>query len=81
MTPVKDNRLLTTREAAKLLRMKPSTLDAWRFRNQGPTWVVVGTRSIRYRYSALAEFIRIGEVEIGKSKENLGLYGYSPNDI
>jgi predicted DNA-binding transcriptional regulator AlpA len=59
-----ENHLLSTREAAKLLGMKPATLDAWRCRNKGPDWVVVGSRAIRYRLSVLTDFIHSGEVEI-----------------
>lgn len=63
-----ENRLLSTKEAAKLLGMKPATLDAWRCRHKGPAWVVVGSRAIRYRLSALTNFIHSGEVEIAIEK-------------
>ena len=64
MTISTKDRLLATREAAILLGMKPATLDAWRCRNKGPAWVVVGSRAIRYRLSVLNEYLRSGEVEM-----------------
>lgn len=63
MTMSTKNRLLATREAAMLLGLKPATLDAWRYRRQGPSWIVIGSRAIRYRRSVLEQYIRLHEIE------------------
>lgn len=46
-----EDRLLTSREAAELLNLRPETLIAWRVRQtpDRPQPVRVGTRSVRYR--------------------------------
>lgn len=41
--------LLTTREAADVLRLSHRTMENWRQRNQGPPWVELPGRAIRYR--------------------------------
>lgn len=46
---------LTTREAAEFLRVKPETLEQWRWRGYGPLFTKVG-RTVRYRQSALDAF-------------------------
>lgn len=46
-----EDRLLTSREAAELLNLRPETLIAWRVRQtpDRPQPVRVGTRAVRYR--------------------------------
>lgn len=48
--------MLTTREAAKRLRLQKSTLEAWRCRGGGPVFVRLG-RAVRYRNEDLNDFI------------------------
>jgi excisionase family DNA binding protein len=50
-----DN-LLTRRDAAKLLNLKISTLEAWATRGGGPAYVKLG-RAVRYRESDLVKFV------------------------
>ncbi len=51
------DRLLTTREAADFLGVKPGTLDTWRSsKRYGLSYVKVG-KHIRYRPSDLQEWI------------------------
>lgn len=45
---MKLKNLLTTHEAAKLLRASHRTLEGWRFRNVGPPYIQLGERGIRY---------------------------------
>lgn len=52
-----DEQLLTTAEAADQLRISPDTLKYWRRMKQGPTYVRVGSRRIRYRPEDLARFL------------------------
>jgi excisionase family DNA binding protein len=49
--------ILTTRQAAQVLGLKPSTLEVWRCRGGGPTYCKFG-RACRYRKEDLEKFIR-----------------------
>jgi hypothetical protein len=51
-TAVIGGDLLTPRDTAARLGVKPVTLTDWRYRNRGPAWVRVG-RLIRYPAAAL----------------------------
>jgi len=52
----REDRLLTETEAAKVLRISVRTLQGWRVDGGGPRFLKIG-RSVRYRYSALRDFI------------------------
>lgn len=56
-TPDPNDRLLTPAQAAKILRVKTRTLQAWRYRGGGPPYVKLGLRAIRYRRSDLKTYI------------------------
>lgn len=43
-----DTQLLLADEVATLLRLKPKTLETWRYRGEGPPHVKVGAL-VRYR--------------------------------
>ncbi len=45
--------LLTTEQAAAIIRMRPSFLEARRWRGKGPPFLKIG-RSVRYRPEDLA---------------------------
>lgn len=47
---------LDTREAAKYLKVKPSTLSQWRWNGNGPRYCKVG-RLCRYRLADLDAFL------------------------
>jgi excisionase family DNA binding protein len=49
--------VLTTREAARHLRVSPRTLEHWRLRGGGPPFRKVGCRAVRYRLSDLDAFL------------------------
>ncbi len=49
--------LLTTRDAARVLGMRPSALENWRWKGGGPPFVRVTARAIRYRREDLKRFI------------------------
>lgn len=55
MTKVKPSRqgLLTTEQAARLLGLRRRTLEGWRVRGGGPTFVQISKRCIRYRIEDL----------------------------
>ena len=54
--PLNNSLPLTTEEAAPFLGIKPSTLEVWRCRGEGPTFLKIG-RSVRYRKSDLLDFL------------------------
>lgn len=49
-------RLMTPYDAASYLSVSRRTLDAWRYRGNGPDYVRISARCIRYRSSDLKEF-------------------------
>ena len=57
MAPQNDE-LLTTKESAKFLGLKPNTLAKWRVAGAGPMYVARG-RAVRYRVSDLKTFIEV----------------------
>ncbi len=58
-------RLLHEKDAARLLNASPRTLQAWRVKGVGPTFIRIG-RTIRYQASDLKAWI---EARIVPSKE------------
>lgn len=46
---MKDRLLVDEREAGRLLRLAPKTLQQWRQRGEGPPYVRVSSRCVRYR--------------------------------
>lgn len=48
--------LLTTREAAEVLRVKESTLEQWRWQGRGPQFIKLN-RSVRYRLADIEAFV------------------------
>jgi len=57
------DRLLDTHEAAALLGFTESTLKRWRSKGTGPAYVKVNGYAVRYRQSALDEWIKAGQAE------------------
>jgi len=51
--------LINEEGAAKLLTIKPKTLQAWRVNGGGPPFIKIG-RSVRYRMKDLEEFMNGG---------------------
>jgi len=47
---------LKTEEAAELLRVKPTTLEQWRWNGKGPRFIKLG-RCVRYRRADLEAFM------------------------
>ncbi len=54
---------LNTVQAASILGLKPSTLEAWRMYGRGPPWIRMGPRIVRYRLSDLNQWISENIVE------------------
>lgn len=57
--PGTNEPLLTENEAARLLRLKPRTLQAWRLvGGKGLPFVRISRRAVRYRMVDLRRFVR-----------------------
>jgi excisionase family DNA binding protein len=54
--------LLTEKQAAKILGVQPSTLQVWRSTKRYPLPYVKSGRLVRYRASAVQEFIELRTV-------------------
>ena len=54
--------LLDQKQAAEFLGVKPKTLELWRYNGNGPAFVRISKRCIRYRPEALDEWIALREV-------------------
>lgn len=52
-----ENRLLTTREVARILEVSPKTLEKWRSEGKGPAFVTLSGRAVRYRFDKLRSWI------------------------
>ena len=56
-----NGELLTPREAADYLKVPLRTLDAWRYRRQGPNFMKIGRR-VRYTRAQLDEFCEQSQI-------------------
>lgn len=54
--------LLTTPEAANILRLKPGTLSKWRWSGDGPTFIKIGA-AVRYEPADIQDFIETNRKE------------------
>ena len=52
--------LLDEHEAAACLNVAVQTLRNWRWKGEGPRFVKVGARLVRYRRGDLAAFVEVG---------------------
>lgn len=52
--------LLTTTEAARVLRLSPQTLATWRCRGDGPKFVRLGKRRVLYLRADLERWVAEG---------------------
>lgn len=55
-----SDELLKTRDAARMLGVRPRTLEFWRRVNKGPTYCRIG-RAVRYSRSALQRYVEANE--------------------
>ncbi len=54
--------LIREGDAARILSLSKATLQAWRARKVGPSFVVLSRKAVRYRLAELQEFVRQREV-------------------
>lgn len=50
--------LLTPEETAKILGVRPRTLQAWRYKKRGPEFVRLGHKTVRYSPTAISTYIK-----------------------
>jgi len=60
-------KLLNQNAAAQFLGLSPITLEVWRSRGDGPRFVRLSRRAIRYQFSEIMKFVKAHEVEPKKS--------------
>ena len=64
-TTLSPSDLLDEREAARLYTLAVATLRNWRALKQGPRYVKLGKRTVRYRRSDLEAFVSSSQAEGG----------------
>jgi len=52
-----DTTLLTPEEVARMLRVHPQTLRRWRMDHEGPPFIAVSERIIRYKRDDVSEWL------------------------
>lgn len=57
------NKLLTTKEASQILGIAEGALATLRYRRQGPSFIRVGHKSIRYSEEDIAAYIEACRTE------------------
>lgn len=65
--PPNPDELLTEKQAAAILQVQHTTLSAWRYRGDGPRFVKVSARAVRYRRGELADWL--AKREFGSTAE------------
>ncbi|PHS21046.1 MAG: hypothetical protein COA85_13450 [Robiginitomaculum sp.] len=65
-----EQRLVTEKQAGKLLSVSPRTLRNWRTRGGGPCFVKISGRCIRYRVADINEWTK---KRIKRSTSDLGI--------
>ena len=58
MQTIANDPLVSTQEFARLTGIKPRTIERWRLLGQGPAYIHVGGKLVRYRISAIEAFLQ-----------------------
>ncbi|MFT7692261.1 MAG: putative DNA-binding transcriptional regulator AlpA [Candidatus Latescibacterota bacterium] len=66
------NPLLTTQEAAHRLGIAIGTLQNWRVRGEGPAFVKLGKKAVRYDPAALDRFVAENQIQPPQPPSKLG---------
>lgn len=59
---IKDSKFLTEKEVATILKVAPKTLQNWRSKNEGPKFVMLKPRMIRYDLKDIQDWISKGVI-------------------
>ncbi len=68
ITATQHDPVYTDAELAPLVGVKRITLQQWRARKQGPPYVKVGPRAVRYRWSEVAAWLDAGRIVNGAGR-------------
>jgi excisionase family DNA binding protein len=49
--------LMSEKEVAEMLNVSRGTLRAWRWKDKGPNYFIVGTRTVRYSLEEVNKFL------------------------
>jgi len=52
-----QDKLMTRREVAEMLGMQPNTLARWAWKKEGPPFIKVGPKAVRYRRSEVMAWL------------------------
>ena len=63
MQNTEGKKLLTTPETARLLGVAVGTLNNWRSRREGPQYLKLGGKSVRYAIEDIAEWLKKRKVK------------------
>lgn len=55
---LRDEDLVDTRIAARMLGVSPNTLQVWRQQNKGPAYLRLGNKTIKYSVRDLTDFVQ-----------------------
>ena len=68
-TPTRDFSLLNQSEAAQILGIQPRTLENWRARRIGPSFLAISRRCVRYRLVDLEAWLNGKTIAIKENRE------------
>jgi predicted DNA-binding transcriptional regulator AlpA len=64
-----EKKFLTRDEAARLLGLRPQTLANFTWKNEGPPYVRISSRCLRYEREALLSWMKEREVRPGEQED------------
>jgi predicted DNA-binding transcriptional regulator AlpA len=57
-TQLHDDMMLSTEQVAAITGLSKRTLEGWRYRKEGPAWVPLTEKAVKYRWGTLRAFIQ-----------------------
>lgn len=64
-----EKKFLTREEAARLLGLRPQTLANFTWKNEGPPYIRISSRCLRYDREALLAWMKDREVRPGEQED------------
>ncbi len=63
-----ESDMLNEREAAEIIGVSRFTMNGWRHRRTGPSWISISARCVRYRRADLLAWLEARRVETSDSR-------------